>query len=81
MMKAVVPMTSAWPAYFSMTLWLNLRIVIICLHLYYRSGSVLALYSWDADDLAIALVAVTFAEVVIQMLLISELFNSAVVIP
>ena len=41
----------------------------------------LALYSWDPDDLAVALVAVTFAEVVIQMLLISELFNSAVVIP
>ena len=43
MMKAVVPMTSAWPAYFSMTLWLNLYIVIICLHLYYRLRFVLRL--------------------------------------
>ena len=79
-MKAVVPMTSAWPAYFSMTLWLNLRIVIICLHLYYRLRFVLALQDLDPDDFTGQLIAVAFVKIVIQMLLVSELFNSVIVI-
>jgi hypothetical protein len=41
---------------------------------------VLALQDLDPDDFAGHLIAVTFAEIVIQMLLASEVFNSAAVI-
>jgi len=41
---------------------------------------VLALQDRDPDNLAGHLVAVAFAQIVIQMLLASEVFNSAVVI-
>ena len=40
----------------------------------------LALQDWDTDNFAGHLIAVAFAQIVIQMLLVSKLFNSAVVI-
>ena len=84
-MNPVTPITIAWPTYSISFLWLNLRFILFVLHLYYRLRFVLALQDLNPNDLAVDhvvtnLVAVTFAEVVIQMLLILEVFNSAAVI-
>ena len=54
--------------------------ILFVLHLYYRLRFVLALQDRDPDNLAGHFVAVAFAQIVIQMLLVSKLFNSAVVI-